>query len=87
MNNLPYGYSAPWYIYRTYVNDPYPYDEYVQRNPHGITYNRILIEEELNKGGITYIGNWAFYRATAETLVLPNSLTHIGCWEFAFLQL
>ena len=84
MNNLPYGYSAPWYIYRTYVDDTYSYDEYVQRNPLGITYNRILIEEELSKGGITYIGNWAFYRATAETLVLPNSLTHIGCWGIRF---
>lgn len=81
LNGKPYGYSAPWYIYRVHVDDSYTsYDLYKQKNPNGITYNRILIEEDASKGGITYIGNWAFYRVSADTLILPASVTKIGCW-------
>lgn len=81
LNNKPYGYSAPWYIYRTHVDNSYTsYDSYKQKNPNGITYNRILIEEDIDNGGITYIGNWAFYRVSADSLILPSSVTKIGCW-------
>lgn len=81
LNGKPYGYSAPWYIYRVHVDDAYTsYDLYKAKNPHGITYNRILIEEDASKGGITYIGNWAFYRVSADSLILPTSVTKIGCW-------
>lgn len=81
LNGKPYGYSAPWYIYRVHVDDSYTsYDLYKEKNPNEITYNRILIEEDASKGGITYIGNWAFYRVSADTLILPASVTKIGCW-------
>lgn len=81
LNGKPYGYSAPWYIYRTHVDDNYtPYELYLEKNPNLITYNRILIEEDIDNGGITYIGNWAFYRVSADSLILPPSVTKIGCW-------
>lgn len=79
LNNLPYGYAAPWYIYR----DEYDWEyaspaTYATQNPHGIKYNRICIEEDLDNGGITYLGDWTFYRATADSLILPTKLTKIG---------
>ena len=81
LNGKPYGYSAPWYIYRTHVDDNYTsYASYLEKNPNLITYNRILIEDDIDNGGITYIGNWGFYRVSADSLILPPSVTKIGCW-------
>lgn len=81
------GYVAPWYRYRKEVFAPNEtsngycskahYDEY---NPNGWTYNRIEIDE-----GITYIGDWMFYRVCGTTeLVIPNTVTEIGEWAIRF---
>lgn len=81
VNGKPYGYAAPWYIYRTHVDDNYTsLSSYLKYNPQRITYNRVCIEEDVEKGGITYLGNWAFYRVSAQSLILPNSVTSLGCW-------
>ena len=84
-NNKPYGYAAPWYIYRTDIDWTYQSKStYNSNNPLGIKYNRICIEEDLTNGGITYIGNWTFYRATAKSLILPSMATKIGCWGIRY---
>lgn len=78
-------YIAPWYKYRPefkWVED-YGYTdgyitktEYDRDNPNGWTYNRIEIDE-----GITYLGNWMFYRVCGATeLVIPSTVTAIGQW-------
>ena len=90
INNMPYGYGAPWYIYRSevsyndnrYIADiPYVSDsEYNHLNPNGYKYSRVCIDEDISQGGITYIGNWAFYRCCADSIVLPSMVERIGCW-------
>lgn len=81
LNNKPYGYAAPWYIYRTDIDWTYQSKSaYNSNNPNGIKYNRICIVEDTANGGITYVGNWTFYRATADSLILPSLATKIGCW-------
>lgn len=89
LNNKPYGYAAPWYIYRVETDiDNYPIENarvqniarYKAANPNGWTYNRICIDEDFEHGGITYIGDWTFYRLSSEYLVLPVNVTKIGCW-------
>ena len=93
LNSKPYGYAAPWYIYRVETDiDNYPIEnsrahniaKYNAQNPNGWTYNRICIEEDLEHGGITYIGDWTFYRLSSEYLVLPTNVTKIGCWGVRF---
>lgn len=84
LNNKPYGYAAPWYIYRA-ETDFVEYTTssgYYARNPQGWYYDRICIVEDTSngRGGITYIGNWNFYRNTCETLLLPEHVTKIGAW-------
>lgn len=81
LNNLPYGYASPWYIYRMDIDAGYDGPAtYNSRNPNGYKYNRICIDEDLTNGGITYIGNWAFYRITAKSLVLPSKVKKVGAW-------
>lgn len=75
-------YIAPWYKYRQeidFVN--YTKKEiYDRENPNGWTYNRIEIDE-----GITYIGNWMFYRVCGPTeLVVPEGVTQIGRWGIRY---
>ena len=55
-------------------------DHYDEFNPDHIYYERICIDEDLSNGGITRIGDWAFYRATCDSLVLPSKLIEIGRW-------
>ncbi len=75
-------YVVPWYKYRQETD----FVEYTSKsvydrdNPNGWTYNRIEVEE-----GITYIGNWFFYRVCGPTeLVLPNTVEEIGCWSIRY---
>lgn len=89
-NGKPKGYAAPWYQYRNEVSmfdgmspddDQYTlHDEYDAKNPKGIYYDRVCIEEYLSNGGITYLGDWTFYRCCVDSLVLPTRLQKIGAW-------
>ncbi len=87
-------YIAPWYKYRketlisadgTKILNPdgsmyMSVADYEKDNPNGWTYNRIEIDP-----GVTYIGNWFFYRVAGPTeLVLPNTVTEIGQWSIRF---
>lgn len=76
------GYAAPWYSYRSEIDfvEYTSQEHYDEFNPNHIVYDRICIDEDLSNGGITRIGDWAFYRATCDTLVLPSRLTEIGRW-------
>jgi hypothetical protein len=75
-------YVVPWYKYRQ-ETDFVEYTSksvYERDNPNGWTYNRIEVEE-----GITYIGNWFFYRVCGPTeLVLPNTVEEIGLWSIRY---
>lgn len=89
-NGKPKGYAAPWYQYRNEVSmmdgitpedDLYTsHDLYNSKNPNGIYYDRVCIEEDLTKGGITYLGDWTFYRCCVDSLILPTKLQRIGAW-------
>lgn len=84
LNNKPYGYAAPWYIYRA-ETDMVSYvtpTTYYANNPQKWVYDRICIVEDTtnNRGGITYIGNWNFYRNTAQYLMLPEHAEKIGAY-------
>lgn len=89
-NGKPKGYAAPWYQYRNEVSmmdgitpedDLYTsHDLYNSKNPNGIYYDRVCIEEDLTNGGITYLGDWTFYRCCVDSLVLPTKLQKIGAW-------
>lgn len=89
-NGKPKGYAAPWYQYRNEVSmtdgitpedDRYTsHDLYNGKNPNGIYYDRVCIEEDLTKGGITYLGDWTFYRCCVDSLILPTKLQKIGAW-------
>lgn len=89
-NGKPKGYAAPWYQYRNEVSmmdgitpedDQYTsHDLYNSKNPNGIYYDRVCIEEDLTNGGITYLGDWTFYRCCVDSLVLPTKLQKIGAW-------
>ena len=75
-------YVAPWYKYRpetSFIEEGGDYTsraDYDRDNPNGWTYNRIEIDE-----GITYLGNWMFYRVCGATeLVIPSTVTAIGQW-------
>ena len=89
-NGYPKGYAAPWYQYRNEVSmfdglsphdDTYTsHSTYDSKNPNGIYYDRVCIEEDLTKGGITYLGDWTFYRCCVDSLILPTKLQKIGAW-------
>ena len=76
------GYATPWYSYRSEIDfvEYTSQEHYDEFNPNHIYYDRICIDEDLSNGGITRIGDWAFYRATCDSLVLPSKLTEIGRW-------
>ena len=57
-----------------------PESTYNAENPNGWKYNRIEIDE-----GITYIGDWLFYRVAGPTeLIVPNTVTELGEWAIRF---
>ena len=75
-------YVSPWYKYRSEIDfTGYTTEEsYNKENPNGWKYERILIDE-----GITYIGDWMFYRVSGPTeLVVPEGVTKIGRWGIRF---
>lgn len=75
-------YVSPWYKYRTEIDfDGYTTEEaYNKENPNGWKYNKILIDS-----GITYIGDWLFYRVSGPTkLVVPEGVTRIGRWGIRY---
>lgn len=81
------GFVSPWYRYRPEVfkegalgNSYCTKAEYDKWNPNGWTYNRIEIDS-----GITYIGDWMFYRICGATeLIVPGSVTELGDWAIRF---
>ena len=79
-------YVAPWYKYRDEISfienggDYTTLEEYNQNNPNGWKYNRIEIDD-----GITYIGDWLFYRVSGATeLIIPNTVTELGDWAIRY---
>lgn len=75
-------YVSPWYKYRSEVDFSGYTSEtaYNKENPNGWKYNKILIDE-----GITYIGDWMFYRVSGPTeLVVPEGVTKIGRWGIRY---
>lgn len=81
INGKPFGYAAPWYIYRSDIDWEYEtLTSYNTYNPNGFKYNRIVIDEDLTNGGITYVGMWTFYRCCVESLILPSKCKYIAEW-------
>ena len=70
-------YVAPWYKYRYEPSIPEysSQEEYDKWNPNGITIKRIEVED-----GVTYIGDWAFYRIGVKSLSLPETVVEMGEW-------
>ena len=87
---VKYSEPSPWYRYRC---EPYLSEDgskilnppgssaaeymsasaYYNDNPKGWHYNRIVIDE-----GVTYIGNWAFYRVCVDELTIPEGVEATG---------
>lgn len=75
-------YVSPWYKYRSEVDFTNYTSEkaYYRENPNGWKYNRIIIDF-----GITYIGDWMFYRVSGPIeLVVPEGVTKIGRWGIRY---
>lgn len=79
-------YVSPWYKYRdevSFTEDGGSYctkSGYDKDNPNGWKYNRIQIDP-----GITYIGDWMFYRVSGPTeLIVPEGVTGIGRWGIRY---
>ena len=70
-------YAAPWYKYRYEPSIPAytSQEEYDKWNPDGITIKKIEVED-----GVTYIGDWAFYRIGVKSLSLPETVVELGEW-------
>lgn len=79
--------QSPWYKYR---NEPYISDDnstilnpdgsayldtvdYFKDNPNGWKIKNIDIEE-----GVTYLGDWAFYRVCVDELIIPEGVESTG---------
>lgn len=81
------GYVSPWYRYREEVfaegatsNDYCTKASYDKWNPNGWTYNRIEIDP-----GVTYIGDWMFYRVCGATeLIVPETVKELGDWAIRY---
>jgi len=76
------GYAAPWYRYRaeTDFKSYTSHEKYDKFNPNGWTFNRIVIEE-----GVTYIGDWMFYRLCGPTeLVIPEGVISLGRYAIRY---
>ena len=84
---IKYTEPSPWYKYR---EEPYisedgkmilnsdgteylPTTDYYADNPNNYKIKRIMIDE-----GVTYIGDWAFYRVCVEELTLPEGVEETG---------
>ncbi len=84
---VKYVEASPWYKYR---NEPYISEDgtqilnsdgsvylsstnYYKDNPKGYKVEKIVIDE-----GVTYIGDWAFYRVCVEELTIPEGVTETG---------
>ena len=84
---------SPWYKYR---NEPYISEDgknildsngdiylsaegYYANNPNGYKVKDILIEE-----GITYIGDWAFYRVCVDEITVPEGVEATGIFCFRY---
>ena len=79
-------YVSPWYKYRDevsfteYGGNYCTKASYDSHNPNGWKYNRIEIDE-----GITYLGDWLFYRVSGATeLIIPNTVTELGDWAIRY---
>lgn len=74
-------YAAPWYRYRDEVDfDDYTsHEAYDSHNPKGWKYNSVSIDP-----GITYIGDWLFYRCCAEELTIPEGVKEIADWGIRY---
>lgn len=84
---------SPWYKYRDepYISedgslildkngDTYlSADKYYADNPNGYKVKNILIED-----GITYIGDWAFYRVCVEEITVPEGVEATGIFCFRY---
>lgn len=84
---------SPWYKYR---NEPYisedgtkildtdggvylSADGYYANNPKGYKISNILIED-----GVTYLGDWAFYRVCVEEITVPETVEATGIFCFRY---
>ena len=84
---------SPWYKYR---EEPYISEDgtsildkngqeylstikYYNDNPNGFKVKEILIED-----GVTYIGDWAFYRVCVEEIVVPETVEAVGIFCFRY---
>ncbi len=84
---------SPWYKYR---DEPYmsedgtmildksgsvylSADDYYADNPNGYKVKDVLIED-----GITYIGDWAFYRVCVEKITVPETVEATGIFCFRY---
>lgn len=74
-------YVSPWYKYRNEPDWSYCTEaSYNEHNPNGWKYNRIEVEE-----GITYLGDWLFYRVSGPTeLIIPEGVTELGSWAIRY---
>lgn len=79
-------YVSPWYKYRDevsfteYGGSYCSKASYDHKNPNGWKYNRIEIDK-----GITYLGDWLFYRVSGATeLIVPEGVTELGSWSIRY---
>ncbi|MBQ7999802.1 MAG: leucine-rich repeat protein [Ruminococcus sp.] len=84
---------SPWYKYRDepYISedgayfldvngDTYlPTADYHANNPNGYKVSSIVIED-----GVTYIGDWAFYRVCVEEITVPETVEATGIFCFRY---
>lgn len=90
---VKYTTPPPWYKYR---REPYISDDglmilnpdgseylstkdYYNDNPNNWYINKILIEN-----GVTYIGDWAFYRVCVEEISIPEGVEETGAFCFRY---
>ena len=85
--------QSPWYKYRAepHISDDGTYflnpdgtkyvsvDSYKKNNPNGWKIKNVRIDP-----GVTYIGNWAFYRICVEHLEIPEGVTETGYFAIRF---
>ena len=84
---------SPWYKYR---DEPFisedganildkdgaiylPATDYFANNPNGYKVKEIVIES-----GVTYIGDWAFYRVCVEEITVPETVEAVGIFCFRY---
>lgn len=84
---VKYSQASPWYKYR---NEPYVSQDgrtiynpdgseymttsaYIEDNPNGWKIKKIVIDK-----GVTYLGDWAFYRVCVDELIIPEGVESTG---------